>query len=224
MTATPRKGESDYADYVDGVEVRDGESARESLPLAAGGVSGQQQIVGQHGNFGSLERSEEERERDSATMDIPIENENHHCHLHQPRNQRNHPHQDDILAVEAEEAEVDDSASQAGRNGCPHHPRERLVRFDPAGQAWCDRLDYWDCYRLMKLGEALGYTSLSDRGGQHLIDEGRVAWSAFAVSQRPFLTAVATEAAIAQCKALGLDVPDLSGEVKQSVQLPPPGT
>jgi len=50
---------------------------------------------------------------------------------------------------------------------------------------------------------------------------GREAWSAFAVSQRPFLIVVATEAALAQCKALGLDVPDLSGEVKQLVKLPP---
>lgn len=116
---------------------------------------------------------------------------------------------------------MDNSASQTGKNCCPHHPRERLVRFDPVGQAWCDRLDCWDCYRLMKLGESLGYSSLSDRGGQHLIDEGREAWSAFAASQRPFLIMVATEAAIARCKALDLDVPDLSGEVKQGVQLPP---
>ena len=95
------------------------------------------------------------------------------------------------------------------------------MRFDPLGQAWCDRLDCWDCFRLMKLGETLGYTILSDQGGQHLIDEGREAWSAFAVSQRPFLIVVATKAAIAQCKALCLDVPDLSGEVKQLVKLPP---
>ena len=115
---------------------------------------------------------------------------------------------------------MDDSTSQSSRNRCPHHPRERLVRFDPAGQAWCDRLDCWDCYRLMKLGEVLGYTSLIDRGGQHLINEGREAWSAFAVSQRPFLVMLATEAAIAQCQACGLDVPDLSGEVKQLVKLP----
>ena len=113
------------------------------------------------------------------------------------------------------------SASQAGRNRCPHHPRERLVRFDPAGQAWCDRLDCWDCYRLMKLGETLGYGSVNDQGGRHLIDEGREAWPAFVLSQRPFLIMLATEAAIAQCKGRGLDVPDLSGEVKQCVWIPP---
>jgi hypothetical protein len=46
------------------------------------------------------------------------------------------------------------------RSRCPHHPRARMVRFDPAGQAWCDRLDCWDCYRLMKIGEVLEYRSL----------------------------------------------------------------
>ncbi len=95
------------------------------------------------------------------------------------------------------------------------------MRFDPAGQAWCDRLNCWDCYRLMKLGETLEYGSITDRGGQHLIDEGREAWSAFVLSQRPFLIMVANEAAIAQCKRRSLDVPDLSDEVKNLVKLPP---
>jgi hypothetical protein len=73
----------------------------------------------------------------------------------------------------------------------------------------------------MKLGETLEYRSLTDRGGQHLIEEGREAWSAFVLSHRPFLVMLATEAASAQCNALGLEVPDLSGEVKQLVRLPP---
>jgi hypothetical protein len=73
----------------------------------------------------------------------------------------------------------------------------------------------------MKLGETLGYVRLTDRGGQHLIDEGIQAWSTFVISQRPFIIMVATEAAIAQCKARGLDVPDLTGEVKRLVRLPP---
>ncbi len=116
---------------------------------------------------------------------------------------------------------VEASASQACRNRCPHHPRERLVRFDPAGQAWCDRLDCWDCYRLMKLGETLGYRSLirPRRAASHSRRERSLV--CLCVSQRPFLIVVATEAAIAQCKARGLDVPDLSGEVKQLVRLPP---
>ena len=32
------------------------------------------------------------------------------------------------------------------RKRCPHHLHAQLVRFDPAGQAWCDKLDCWDCY------------------------------------------------------------------------------
>jgi hypothetical protein len=121
----------------------------------------------------------------------------------------------------AKDGGSNDSSKQVAQNRCPHHPRERLVRFDPAGQAWCDRLNCWDCYRLMKLGEALGYSSVTDRGGQHLISESREAWSAFVLSEQPFLVMLATEAAIAQCKVRGLDVPDLSGEVKQLVRLPP---
>ena len=66
----------------------------------------------------------------------------------------------------------------------------------------------------MKIGEALSYRSLFDRGGRTLIAEGMHAWEAFVVAQRPFLVMVATEAAIGQCKARGIEVPDLSGEVK----------
>ncbi|HEY6411729.1 MAG TPA: hypothetical protein VIY29_30090, partial [Ktedonobacteraceae bacterium] len=33
-----------------------------------------------------------------------------------------------------------------GKKHCPHHPHARWVRFDPSGQAWCDKLDCWDCY------------------------------------------------------------------------------
>ena len=52
------------------------------------------------------------------------------------------------------------------RNRCPHHPHAQLVRFDPAGQAWCDKLDCWDCFRLMKIGEALEYRCLTDLVGR----------------------------------------------------------
>jgi hypothetical protein len=51
------------------------------------------------------------------------------------------------------------------RNRCPHHPQAQLVRFEPAGQAWCDKMDCWDCYRMMKIGEALEYRCLTDVGG-----------------------------------------------------------
>ncbi len=73
----------------------------------------------------------------------------------------------------------------------------------------------------MKIGEALGYRSLTDRGRQRLINDGMEAWTAFVLSQRPFIIVVATEAAITQCKARGIGVPDLSGEVKKLVRLPP---
>jgi hypothetical protein len=105
------------------------------------------------------------------------------------------------------------------RERCPHHPHARLVRFDPAGQAWCDRMDCWDCYRLMKIGEALGYCCLIDRGGQRLIEQGMEAWSAFVLSQRPFPVMSATQEAITLCQRLGVEVPDLSGEVNHLVEV-----
>src|SRR2546428_14142567 len=70
------------------------------------------------------------------------------------------------------------------RNRCPHHPRAQMVRFDPVGQVWCDRMDCWDCYRLMKIGEALDYRSLKERGGKLLIEEGMEAWAAYVLTQR----------------------------------------
>lgn len=79
---------------------------------------------------------------------------------------------------------------------CPHHPYERHVRFDSIGQAWCNRLDCWDCYRLMAIGEALGYPCLVDRGGECLIQQGQEVWSHFARTQRGFLIMLATEEAI----------------------------
>jgi hypothetical protein len=112
-------------------------------------------------------------------------------------------------------------SSTRQKNRCPHHPQERLVRFDPAGQAWCDRMDCWDCYRLMKIGEALGYRCLTDQGGQRLITHGKEAWTAFVRSQRPFMVMSATQQAIALCQALRVEVPDLSGEVTRLVRVPP---
>ncbi len=98
---------------------------------------------------------------------------------------------------------------------CMHHPQERRVRFDPTGQAWCDRMDCWDCYRLMRIGEALGYLCLIDRGGQRLIEQGQDAWSRFVRTQRAFLVVVATEEALMVCNRLEIAVPDLSGEVSR---------
>jgi len=83
--------------------------------------------------------------------------------------------------------------SKRQKNRCPYHPNARLVRFDPAGQAWCDRMDCWDCYRLMKIGEVLGYRCLTDQGGQRLITYCMEAWAVFVRSQRPFLVMSATQ-------------------------------
>jgi hypothetical protein len=104
---------------------------------------------------------------------------------------------------------------------CPHHPRERSVHFDPTGQTWCDRMDCWDCYRLMNIGEALNYPCLIDRGGQRLIEQGQESWSQFVRTQRAFLVVVATEEAIVVCNRLGVEVPDLSGEVSRLKTLYP---
>ncbi len=95
-----------------------------------------------------------------------------------------------------------------------------MVHFDPAGQAWCDRLDCWDCFRLMKIGEALKYRSLTERGGKLLIEEGMEAWAAYVRTQRAFLVAWATEEALALCRALGILEPELSGEVQRLVETP----
>ena len=98
---------------------------------------------------------------------------------------------------------------------CPHHPHEKRVRFDPTGQAWCDRMDCWDCYRLMRIGEALHYPSLIDRGGQRLIKQGQASWSRFVRTQRTFLVVVATEEALIVCNRLRIEIPDLSNEVSR---------
>ena len=96
-----------------------------------------------------------------------------------------------------------------------------MVRFDPVGQAWCDRLDCWDCYRLMKIGEALGYPRLTERGGKQLIEQGMEAWSVYVLTQRAFLVSWATQEALALCRALDIEEPELSGEVKRMIEVQP---
>jgi hypothetical protein len=165
-----------------------------------------------------------ERQQESNKNELTVINR-HHCH------QRNHcnqfQQQTSTMGVRDACSDTEDNIVREEqqeafhhRERCPHHPRALLVRFDPAGQAWCDKLDCWDCYRLMKIGEALEYRSLMDQGGNVVIDQGMPAWSAFMLSQRAFL-AVATELAIVLCKALGIEVPDVSGEVKRLVEVHP---
>ena len=102
---------------------------------------------------------------------------------------------------------------------CPHHPHTRLIRHDPSGQAWCDKMDCWDSYRLVKIGEALDYRSLWQYSrGIVKVGQGIEAWSSFVTSQGSFAVLTATQYAIDFCKALGIEVPDLSSEVKRLVK------
>ena len=73
----------------------------------------------------------------------------------------------------------------------------------------------------MKIGEALDYRCLTDRGGKVVIEQGMAAWSAFVLTQRALVVVVATEQAIARCKAMGIEVPDVSDEVKRLVEVRP---
>jgi len=108
--------------------------------------------------------------------------------------------------------------SPVQRNRCPHHPHTRWVRFDPSGQAWCDRMDFLDCYRLMKIGEALGYQRLlRHTSTTATIGQGKDVWVSFVLSQRPFTVMTAIDQAEALCEALGIEVPDLTGEVRRLV-------
>jgi hypothetical protein len=70
----------------------------------------------------------------------------------------------------------------------------------------------------MKIGEALDHRSLSKyTRGIVTIGQGMEAWSSFVTSQGSFAMLTATHYATDLCKTLGLEVPDLSGEVKRLV-------
>ncbi len=71
----------------------------------------------------------------------------------------------------------------------------------------------------MKIGEALEYRCVTDLGGKVVIGEGIAAWSDFVRASRAFLIVVATEQAIALCKNMEIEVPDVSGEVKRLVEV-----
>ena len=72
----------------------------------------------------------------------------------------------------------------------------------------------------MKIGEALEYRSLTERGGKLLIEEGIEAWATYVRTQRAFLVSWATQEALALCRVLGIQEPELSGEVKRLVETP----
>jgi hypothetical protein len=70
----------------------------------------------------------------------------------------------------------------------------------------------------MKIGEALDYRPLSKyTRGFVALEQGMDAWSSFVTFQGSLAVLSATEHAIAFCKALELEVPDLSGEVQRLV-------
>lgn len=142
------------------------------------------------------------------------------------RNQSDAPPPPGALPDEdTEDGSADDVTESPGKeqtdtavvnqNRCPRHPHVRWIRFDPAGQAWCDKMECWDCYRLMKIGEALGYRELSGRTST--IGQGMAAWSSFVTSQGSFAIVTTTQQAIALCEASGIEMPDLSGEVQHLV-------
>jgi hypothetical protein len=66
------------------------------------------------------------------------------------------------------------------------------------------------------------YRCLTDLCGKVVIDQGMAAWSHYVLSQRAFLVVVATEQAIMLCKTIGIEVPDMSDEVKRLVEVRPP--
>jgi hypothetical protein len=182
----------------------------------------------------------QEQESISACEDVGEKQQEHDLRdptdiLRNQRHHRNHCHHSNQMYEPTAAEDVQDESTDGTdntareeqteaflrRNRCPHHPYAQLVRFDPAGQAWCDKMDCWDCYRLMKIGEALEYPCLTDAVGKVVIDQGISAWSNYVLSQRAFLVVVATEQAIVLCKAMGIEVPDVSGEVKRLVEVPP---
>ncbi len=204
---------SDYADDTSDGSYTEGSNLSESTAVhqVQESISLRKEVLKKH---------QEHEQREPTVIN------QHHCNQRNQCNQRNHIHEP-TAAEEVQSVATDITVQKEQqevfhqRERCPHHPHARWVRFDPAGQAWCDKLDCWDCYRLMKIGEALEYRCLTDLGEKVVIDQGMAAWSAFVLSQGAFLVVVATEKAIALCKALDIEVPDLSGEVKRLVELRP---
>jgi len=213
---------TDYVDYVDYADDTPNDSFTEVCDLSEAAAAHEaQESIRVREEVAEIQH--ERNQREPTVINRNQRNQCNHC------NQR-HQIYEPTASVEVREASSDGADNTAReeqqeaflqRNRCPHHRHAHLVRFDPAGQAWCDKLDCWNCYRLMKIGEALDYRCLTDQGGNVVIGQGMTAWSAFVISQRAFLIAVATEQAMAMCKTLDSEVPDLSGEVKRLVKVRP---
>jgi len=171
----------DYSDYVDYADYTIGDSSpKESNLTESVAVHRVEELISMH--EGAVERQQEQREP-------PVNNDHQRNHC----NQCNHRNQNQEQIGVSAAREVQDASSDGTdniaqkeqqeanlqRERCLHHPHAHLLRFDPAGQAWCDKLECWDCYRLMKIGEALEYRCLTDLAGKVFIDQGMASWSAF---------------------------------------------
>jgi hypothetical protein len=177
--------DTDYADY--GNDTADTSSSEKLAPGAAD--NGQQEMKSiSLCKQEALSSEDQQQEEPAVISGITVINR-HHC------NQRNQWHvsapsmdmRNRLCCEENQSAGAEPGETTLQKSRCPHHPRARLVRFDPSGQAWCDRLECWDCYRLMKIGEVLEYRPLKEQGGRLLIEEGMEAWATYVRTQRAFL-------------------------------------
>ncbi len=227
----------DYTDYTDYID--DGDDADESSSTCRrdlqehGSSSGRissQHLSAPEQTFKGTEDEPQYINQHGASVTSAI-----NCHQRNQRNQCNQyaqplgtPPQERLLLERTdgdiayhsndEHSEKEQHYPAVSKHRCPHHPQARWIRFDPSGQAWCDKMECWDCYRLMKIGEVLGYQLLLNQySTAATIDQGIDAWASFVKAQSSFAIVTATEQAIALCEALGVEVPDLSGEVEQLV-------
>ena len=162
---------------------------------------------------------EDRHQQEAAITNVITRNQRNQCHqltTSEPLTEENQ-----ALREAEQAAQGEPGGTSAQTQHCPHHPRARLVRFDPAGQAWCDHLECWSCYRLMKIGEALSYRCLPERGGKLLITEGREVWATYVRTQRAFLVTWAVQEAVALCRALGIPEPELWNEVPRLIEVQP---
>jgi hypothetical protein len=222
-TDSAASDDSDYDDYGDDADDMSNDSCTERCSCSEGtGVHHVQESMSACEDVAERQQEHDQREpTDILRNQRHHRNHCHHCH------HRHHMYEP-ISAENVQGASTDGTDNTTReeqteaflrRNRCPHHPHAQLVRFDPAGQAWCDKMDCWDSYLLMKIGEALEYRCLTDMCGKVVIEQGMAAWTDYVLTQRAFLVVVATEQAIVLCKAMGIEVPDVSGEVKRLVEV-----
>jgi len=203
----------DYTDYSDDADDSPSPDMATSHKLAPSRVD----TALQHAPLALLAKTEgvEQQEDHRAHAVISVINRNH---SNTPVSQTTLPVGNTAGGSDAEASwKMQEASAGMSKNCCLHHPHARWIRFDPAGQAWCDRMECWDCYRLMKIGEALGYRPLV--GPTSTIGQGIAVWSSFVTSQGSFAVVTATQQAMDLCKASGIEVPDLSVEVPRLVSV-----